>query len=232
VTKPSQGLSESRKILIIMAYPPLQAVLFDLDGTLRDSESADIKAMGRVFKEDLGLEVSEQQLAGYIGVPSREILERVAPHRVEELLPVWLGYHLELLDETHLFPGILETVRGLSEAGLGLAVVTGQNRLELTASRRNVPLDDLIGVWVSADDVPFPKPHPASVHLALEALGCPPGQAVMIGDTRFDMEAGRRAGTRLGAALWGIRDPASLLDYQPDFIFDSPQQMKDLLSET
>lgn len=213
----------------MMANPPLRAVLFDLDGTLRDSESADIKAMRRVFTEDLGLEVSDQQLAGYIGVASREVLERVAPQRVEELLSIWLSYHLELLDETRLFPGILETLRGLAEAGLRLAVVTGQNRLELAASRQNVALDGLIDVWVCADDVPVPKPHPASVQLALEALGCPPGQAVMIGDTRFDMEAGRRAGTRLGAALWGIRDPAPLLEFQPDFIFEAPQQMKDLL---
>jgi len=212
-------------------HRPLQAVLFDLDGTLRDSETSDIKAMRRLFKDDLGLAVDERQLAGYIGVASREVLERVAPHRVEELLPIWLGYHLEVLDETHLFPGILETIQGLSEAGLRLAVVTGQNRLELAASRRRVALDGLIDVWVCADDVPFPKPHPVSVQLALDMLGCLPGQAVMIGDTRFDMEAGRRAGTQLGAALWGIRDPAPLLDYEPDFVFKAPQEMKVLLSE-
>ncbi|GAB4527128.1 MAG: pyrophosphatase PpaX [Anaerolineae bacterium] len=212
--------------------PPLRAVLFDLDGTLRNSESSDLKAMRRLFRDDLGLEVDEQQLAGYIGVSSREVLERVAPQRVEELLPVWLGYHLELLDETRLFPGILEMLGCLSRAGLGLAVVTGQNRFELDASRQRIAaLEDLIGVWVSADDAPFPKPHPAPVQRALEVLGCPPGQAVMVGDTRFDMEAGRRAGTRLGAALWGVRDAAPLLEFDPDFVFEAPQQMKDLLSE-
>jgi phosphoglycolate phosphatase-like HAD superfamily hydrolase len=51
----------------------------------------------------------------------------------------------------------------------------------------------------------------------------------MIGDTRFDMEAGSRAGTLLGAALWGVRDAASLLEYQPDFFFEDPKQMQDLL---
>jgi phosphoglycolate phosphatase-like HAD superfamily hydrolase len=51
----------------------------------------------------------------------------------------------------------------------------------------------------------------------------------MIGDMRFDMEAGREAGTLLGAALWGVKDSTALLGYQPDFVFEDPQQLLGLL---
>jgi pyrophosphatase PpaX len=189
----------------------------------------DLLALGRMFRDDLGLEVDEREISGYIGVSSREVLEQLAPDRLEELLEVWLGYHKEMLSNTNLFPGIAETIRVLAEAKLALGVVTGQNRRELEVSRRHIAMDGLIDVWISADDAPYSKPHPAPVHLALDSLGCPPGQAIMIGDTPFDMGAGREAGTLLGAALWGVKDPASLLNYEPDYVFRHPHQMKDLL---
>lgn len=185
--------------------------------------------MRRLFCDDVGLEMDEEEIAEYIGVPSREVLEQLTPDRVEELLAVWLDYQGEFLVNSQLFPGVLETLQSLSQSGLGLGVVTGQNKPELEATRRHIGIDALIDVWVSADDASFPKPHPAPVRLALATLGCPPDQAVMIGDTRFDMEAGRGAGTLLGAALWGVRDAASLLEYQPEFFFEVPQQMEDVL---
>lgn len=208
---------------------PVRAVLFDLDGTLLDSEHRDILAMSRLFHADLGLEMDDKEVSAYIGIPSREVLEQLAPDRVEELLDVWLAYQKELLQDARLFPGILETLHSLSQSKLGMGVVTGQNKAELAATRRHVAIDALIDVWISADDAPFAKPHPAPVRLALDALDCLPGQAIMIGDTRFDMEAGHKAGTLLGVPLWGVRDPAPLLTYQPDFIFEHPRQMEDLL---
>jgi pyrophosphatase PpaX len=198
-----------------------------MDGTLFDSERQD--AMRRLFCDDMGLEMDEGEIVEYIGVPSREVLEQLVPDRAEELLPVWLDYQGEFLVESRLFPGVLEILQSLSRSELGVGVVTGQNRHELEATRRHIGIDALIDVWVCADDAAFAKPHPAPVHLALESFGCLPDQAVMIGDTRFDMEAGGRAGTLLGAAMWGVRDAVSLLEYQPDFIFEVPQQVEDML---
>jgi HAD superfamily hydrolase (TIGR01549 family) len=207
----------------------LRALLFDLDGTLLDSEHMDLRAMSRLFHGDIGLDMDEEEIASYIGISSRDVLEQLAPDRVEELLPVWLAYQEELRADTRLFPGIPDVLHRLSRSGLRLGVVTGQSKSELEATRRHIGIDGLIEVWICADDAPFAKPHPAPVRLALDALGCPPAQAVMIGDTRFDMEAGRKAGTLLGVALWGVRDPSPLLDYRPEFVFEDPKQIGDLL---
>ncbi len=205
---------------------PLRAVLFDLDGTLLDSEQVDMLAMTRLFNGDLGLGLDEEQISSYIGISSRDVLEQIAPSRVEELLDTWLSYQHELVGSTCLFPGILQSLRSLSRAGLALAVVTGQSRRELNATRRHLAIDDLINVWVSADDTPFAKPHPAPVQLALDLLGCRPGQAIMIGNTHFDMQAGRKAGTQVGAVLWGVKDPAPLLSYDPEYTFRHPRQLQ------
>ena len=206
----------------------LRAVLFDLDGTLLDSERVDLLSMTRLFRDDLGLDVDEEDVSKYRSIPSREVLGQVAPDRAEELLAAWLRYHEELLDEAQLFPGVLESIQALSKANLGLGVVTGQSKVELNATRCHIAMDGLIDVWVSSDDAHFSKPHPAPVLVALDALGCSPNRAIMIGDTTFDMEAGRRAGTSLGAALWGVRDSALLLAYEPDYVFEHPQQMTSL----
>ena len=209
----------------------LRAVLFDLDGTLFDSEHMELRAMSRLFRADIGRDMAEEEIATYIGVASRDVLEQLAPDRVEELLAIWLNYQAELRNETRLFPGILEALNSLAGSRLRVGVVTGQNRSELDATRRHIEIDDLIEVWICADDTPFAKPHPAPVCLALDALGCSPDQAIMVGDTRFDMEAGRKAGTLLGVALWGVSDPSPLFAYEPEFFFEDPQQMASLLSE-
>jgi len=213
-------------VLMRSDHSAVRAVLFDLDGTLLDSERNDILAMSRLFRDDLGLDLNEREIAAYIGISSREVLEQLAPDRVEELLAVWLGYQEELLADSRLFPGITETLLSLSESRLRLGVVTGQNKHELKVTRRHMGIEHLIEVWVSADDAPFSKPHPAPVQLALDRLGCAPDQAIMIGDTRFDMQAGRQAGTLIGVALWGVKDLDTLLNFQPDFIFENPQQVQ------
>ena len=209
---------------------PLKAVLFDLDGTLLDSQRVDLLAMTRLFNDELGLGLKEEQISSYLGIASRDVLDQIAPDHVEELLGVWFSYQQDLLGETCLFPGIPQVLRSLSQAKLALGVVTGQNKGELDATRQHIAIEDFIDVWVCADDTSLSKPHPDPVCLALDLLGCPPGQAIMIGDTLFDMQAGRQAGTRLGAALWGARDIAGLLSYDPEYTFTYPAQLEHLCS--
>jgi HAD superfamily hydrolase (TIGR01509 family) len=209
---------------------PLKVVLFDLDGTLLDSQRVDMLAMTRLFNDELGLDFKEEQISSYIGIASRDVLDELAPDRVEELLAVWFSYQHELLSQTRLFPGIRQVLRSLSQSKLVLGVVTGQNRGELNATRQHIAIEDFIDVWVCADDTSLSKPHPDPVHLALDLLGYPPDQAIMIGDTLFDMQAGRQAGTRLGATLWGARDIASLLSYDPEYTFAHPAQLEHLCS--
>jgi pyrophosphatase PpaX len=198
----------------------LEVILFDLDGTLYDSANLDRQSLQKVLEVDLGWEEGRYDIDDYLGVPSQEVLERIAPLRVDELLSNWLQYQDELREQTHLFPQVRPTLKVIKDSGVKMGVVTSQNTSELDATRPHIELDDLIQVWVSASDTENPKPHPEPVLKALKMLACRPKSAIFIGDSVSDIQAGRAAGTRVAAALWGLGKPEELISLNPDFVLD------------
>ncbi|MFW5941714.1 MAG: HAD family hydrolase [bacterium] len=203
----------------------LRAVLLDLDGTLLASEEMDVRAMDRLFNEELSLQFSEETLHGFIGMTSEDVLRQVTPGREEQLLKRWYAIQEELRHLVRLFPGVRPALEKQRAAGRALGVVTAQSRRELEATRAHIDLEDLIDVWVCSNDTEQPKPSPEPVHLALSELGAAPSEAVMIGDTTFDLAAGRAAGGRVAAALYGALDPQALLDFGPDYVLRKPEEI-------
>jgi pyrophosphatase PpaX len=210
----------------MMENSQLQAILFDLDGALYDSVQMDIRAITRMLENDLGWDVKDINVHDFLGASSRAVLERIAPERVEELLAKWLHYQDELREQTNLFPDVRSTLTRLKAAGYKLGVVTSQNKSELDATRKYIKIDDLIQVWVSASDTKNPKPHPAPVTKALALLDVSAETAMMVGDSISDLQAGRAAGTKVGAVLWGAHNQETLLESRPDYIF---KKISDLL---
>ena len=210
-------------------WPNIRVILFDLDGTLLDSRTQDEEQIRRLLTNILGSKTSPELIARYYGMSSRKILEEVAPNRIEELLPVLEDLQRQTADLTAVFAGIKSAVEKLAQAGFSLGVVTSKTREETKISRMAYDLPKSIKVWVAADDVSNPKPDPAPIRKALKFMDCPPEEAVMIGDTHFDMQAGRAAGTKIGAALWGYVDRKRLLSFNPEFLFYSPEELEQLI---
>lgn len=208
----------------------LKAVLFDLDGTLVDSLEVDNLAFERAMLDLTGRHVPAKALDPYLGMPAPAIFAMfVLPEQVEAVHQSWLDYKVVMEDRLILFPGIRAALEKMHQSGLKLAVVTAQTSPEVQHMRTILGLDHLIDVWVPSDLVHAHKPDPAQIHYALSALGVQPSQAVMIGDTTRDMEAGRRAGTPVGAALWGWCDNATMLAYRPEYIFEQADDLLQLI---
>ncbi|BDG06635.1 HAD family hydrolase [Anaeromyxobacter oryzae] len=194
------------------------AILFDLDGTLVDTVPLILATVRHAF-DGYGWCPSEAEWIAGIGTPLRTQLAGFAraPEDVELLQAryrrFWLAEHDRM---TRCFPGALEVVERLAARGHPLGVVTAKVEEGAWRTLRHTGLDRSMGAVVGADSCARAKPDPEPVLLALSRLGRPPSEALLLGDSPHDLVAGRRAGVRTAAALWGACSAEALAAAEPD----------------
>lgn len=196
---------------------PLRLVIWDLDGTLVDSQHNIVAAMHLACEEHGILPPPPEHVRRGIGLSLVEaVAQALTDHDPDTHERVAESYknafftlrarpdHVE-----YLFPGALETLARLDAAGLLHGVATGKSRRGVD---HFVSHWDLHGRFVTlqcADDCPG-KPHPAMIERALADTGCDPRLTVMIGDTTFDMMMARNAGVGAIGVAWGNHPAAEL----------------------
>ncbi|HZY98312.1 MAG TPA: HAD family hydrolase [Candidatus Baltobacteraceae bacterium] len=188
---------------------PVEAALFDVDGTLLLSNDAHARAWQRAFA-DHGYEVSETRLRRLVGMGGEKILATIDPSLSDETEPgksisalhqrVFLEEYLPTLPPTRGGRALLECLAG---AGVKRVVATSANRKELGAILNAARVADQFDTEVTSDDVDRSKPDADVLHAALRKARVDRGNAVYIGDTPYDVEAARRAGVRCIAVRSG-----------------------------
>ncbi|MFE9069041.1 HAD family hydrolase [Streptomyces violaceusniger] len=178
----------------------MPAVIFDLDGTLVDTEPLYYEA-GRRTLERYGITgFTWEEHSQFIGIGTRETLETLRGRygigaSVEELLAVKNRHFLELAaTTTEIFPAMRTFVERLSAAGHPLAVASGSSRSAIETALKATGLDTLLPVYVSAEDVGRGKPEPDVFLAAARLLSVDPGGCVVVEDAGPGVEAARRAG--------------------------------------
>lgn len=198
-----------------MSDRPTLAV-FDLDGTLIDSEAMILAGMAQAFAALGASAPTAAAVRGIVGLSLPVALARLAPAAAPgDLAALAEAYRAAVLADIAsapppLYPGAREALEALAARDtVLLGVATGKSR------RAVVPLLEahgLSGLFVTtqvADDHPS-KPNPAMLEAALRETGVAAGDAVMIGDTRFDIEMARGAGLAALAVSWGFQDAGDL----------------------
>lgn len=211
---------------------PIRAVLYDFDGTLADSTELIMRCYRHTMTTHLGeCPPDAAWLAGF-GTPLETQIARFARDEREHhaMLATYRAYQ----DEHHdvllrPFPGAVETVAELRRRGLALAVVTSKLRRGTLRGMELCGITDLVDVVITPEDVENAKPHPEPVELALSRLGVAPGEALFVGDSPHDMAAGRAAGTRTAAALWGPFPRETLLAERPDHLLERQEDVLGLV---
>ena len=188
---------------------PIQAVLFDLDGTLIDS-APDLGAAADKMRTDRGMTSLPAALyRPMAGAGARGMLDvafGVAPQTAdfavlqEEFLQ---NYERRMLDNTLVFDGVIELIAALQARGLLWGVVTNKSSRFTDPLTRAMPLFANARAVVSGDTTPHSKPHPAPLFEAATRLGLPPEACIYVGDDERDIVAGRAAGMKTVAALYG-----------------------------
>ncbi len=194
-------------------------LVFDWDGTLMDSIGPIVACTQATIQElNLG-SVPDETIRGMVGLGLRETIEILSPGCDEPLFARILeGYrrqwHGTYRDMPLLFPGVPEMLRGLAAAGYLLAIATGKSRRGLDYALEQTGLGGLFQATRTADEA-FSKPHPQMLLDILDELGVPPRDAVMIGDTTYDLEMARNARTHAVGVCSGGHGREELLDLEP-----------------
>ncbi|HUR61065.1 MAG TPA: HAD family hydrolase [Candidatus Thermoplasmatota archaeon] len=213
--------------------PPL-AVLWDLDGTLLDSNLSIRSTMNHVLGERGLPPFTKADLDALIGHPLREILAAKTPDRaaVEAMALRYRDVYSESGWVTvGLHEGAMPLVQRLRAAGHPQAIVTSKGQQESEILLEDLGIAGLFDAVVGDDDVRPLKPDPAPVLEACRLLGCEPARAAMVGDTRFDVGAGKAAGAHAIGVLWGNGSRESLLEAGADALAKDAVALERILAK-
>lgn len=205
-----------------------RAVLFDLDGTLIDSTRLIIESYHHTMRVHRGKTFPDSEWIAGLGTPLRVQFRRFTddPEELQGMIATYREWNLAHHDEmVRGFPGAVDATRALKDAGAKLAIVTSKNRHGVRLGLELCGFDGLFEAIVTSDDLEASKPDPAPVLAALAALGEQPSAALMVGDSPHDIAAGRDAGTRTAACLWGPFERADVAAARPDYYLASFQEL-------
>jgi phosphoglycolate phosphatase len=204
---------------------PIDLVIFDLDGTLIDSER-DLVLSVNATRRSMNLEpLDDERIASYVGNGAPVLIRRVlgeeaTQEEVDKALEYFLAYYREhMLDNTRLYPGVLESLDRLAAAGVRMAVLTNK------PVRFSQSLVDGLGVGphfqrvYGGNSFPEKKPHPRGVETLLSELGVEKAAAMMVGDSAVDVRTARNAGILSCGVTFGFQ-PESFAEWPPDFLAD------------
>lgn len=213
-----------------------RAVLFDLDGTLLDTAPDFAWCLNTLLQRRGRARLADDEIRAIVTDGSAGLVARAfdcAPDEplFEAMRTEFLTiYRANLSRHTRPFPGIAELLARLGTSSTAWGVVTNKPSPYALPLLTDMALQPGPGAIICPDHVNNPKPHPEAVLLACRQLGVAPEEAVMIGDHRRDIDAGRAAGTITVAAAYGYLDAGEDPDqWNAHHRIDSAAQLHELL---
>ncbi len=212
--------------------PPMDLLIFDLDGTLIDSR-LDLANAVNATRRHMGMEpLSNERVYGFVGngapvLIRRALGEQATEAELQEALEFFLEYYGQhMLDNTALYPGVLASIDRLRAAGKRLAVLTNK---PVRMSRTIVEGLGVAGHFFQVyggNSFEFKKPNPVGIRALMEETGVGCAGALMVGDSSVDMQTARNAGIRCCGVTYGFQ-PETLADPAPDLLVDRMEEMAD-----
>ena len=213
---------------------PVEAALLDVDGTLTDSNYQHALAWFRAFKQH-GLVLPVWRIHRAIGMGGDQLVPALVGKdadeaKGDEIRATRDSLYQELIGEIEPLHGSHELISDLKERGLRVVLASSSPQDELDHYLELLDARELADAWTTKDDVEATKPAPDLVQAALEKAGT--GSAVMVGDTRWDVEAAAKAGVETICVLTGGWSKQELLDAGAVVVFESVDELRERLDET
>lgn len=201
------------------------AVLFDVDGTLVDSNYLHVEAWSHAFDE-LGVDVPAWRVHRSIGQDSQKLLDALlgdlSGQLGEQAKALHSEFYRKIAYRLRPLDGARELIRALKGRGLTVVLATSAPEDELALLTDVLDVNDLLDATTNADDVDTAKPDPSIVQVALGKAGAVAERAVFVGDTVWDCIAASRAGVRTIGVLSGGSSSAELRSAGAIAVYDDP----------
>lgn len=209
----------------------VKAILFDFDGTLADTAPGIVKTMECTFQE-MGLPIpSEQDMRATIGLPLSKALQMLnglddkATDRATEIYRrLFVTVEASLIT---IFPEVKETLQSLHDKGIRLAICTSRNVESLDMILQHHDIGKFFETRITNSDNLAPKPAPDMVLALLERMHITAGEALVVGDTTFDIEMGNSAGCRTIVVTYGNHPAERIASSHPSAMIDSFSKLLD-----
>ena len=206
------------------------AILFDLDGTLVVSIGLIMACYRHTMRVHFGRELGDERWLEGLGTPLDRQLAGFARNEAEALAmrETYLTYQRSVHDGiVRPYPGVADLLGDIARAGCPMGLVTSKRREMTDRTLRVCGMEQLFATIITPDSVSNGKPDPEPVLAAVRAVpDARPDRVLFIGDAPADLIAGRAAGVRTGAVLWGPFPRDHLMALRPDYAFDRPEDIR------
>lgn len=209
----------------------IRNVLFDLDGTIVDTNELILESFLHVLNDKLAMEITRDQLIPKMGGPLVDQFQYFTGRtNVDQQVADYRKYNLKRHDEmVSVFPYVNDVVQAFSHQGIKMGVVTTKVR---DTTNRVLQMFDLLPFMqtvITLDDVKHAKPHPEPVQRAMTELQADPKETVMVGDSSFDIVSAQQAGAWSAGVAWSLKGSAALTVYNPDWMLNDMRDLYDIV---
>ena len=213
-----------------------QVAILDVDGTLVDTNYHHAIAWFRAFRRHF-LTLQVWRIHRHIGMGGDQLVAALAGDEVEERLGDSIreaesDLYRELIGEVQVMEGSRRLIEDLKDADNAVVLASSAKEWEVKHYLGLLDAAEIVDAWTTSDDVERTKPEPDLVHAALDKVDGRPEDALLIGDTVWDVEAAHRAGVETLAVLTGGFSEQELSDAGARKVFTSVEELRQSLVET
>ncbi|WP_019241567.1 MULTISPECIES: HAD family hydrolase [Bacillus] len=196
-------------------------VIFDLDGTILNTERMNIIPLQKLLLEDQGKEIAYEELVKYMAYPGRKTIELLEFEDVDLAYKKWVDFIHRSGEKASLFEDFDKILHIINSKGVLCGIASSKTKHQYEIDFISTGLHGYMKSVVLAEDTDNHKPHPDPLIKAIEFLNINPREAIYVGDTVADSQAARAAGMDFALASWGARD----LTIPADYILQTPHDL-------
>ncbi|MBU3107833.1 HAD family hydrolase [Clostridium gasigenes] len=203
-----------------------KCIIFDLDGTMLDTEKMNMIPLQRLVKEELGQDVTYESLLKYRAYAGKKALELIGFKDIEKSYTKWVKYVGEFEEGATLYEGFNKVMEDIDAKGIICGIASSKMKNQYEIDFFPTGLQKYMKSVVLAEDTENHKPHPEPLLKAVKLLGIKPEDSMYVGDTVVDYKSSRAAGMDFALALWGASDLSGI---EADYNLNEPMDLLNIL---